>query len=52
MNGKGKILNLVFLSLVLILAGGFFHDIALTKENSKLTIAYMADGIGRIEPCG
>jgi len=33
--------------------GGFFQlNTARSADDSKITIAYIADEIGRIEPCG
>ncbi|MFQ6103582.1 MAG: hypothetical protein ACE5OP_04735 [Candidatus Glassbacteria bacterium] len=52
MKRNAAIRIFALLSLAIILAGGFRVNMAPAEENSKLTIAYMADEIGRIEPCG
>ena len=42
-----------FMLFLGFMMGGVIRiDIARSADDSKLTIAYIADEIGRIEPCG
>ena len=52
MKGKAAIRISVLTCMVLVLTGSCGSGIAPAAEGSKLTIAYTADEIGRIEPCG
>jgi hypothetical protein len=52
MRWKVTVNLLLFLLLVFLLSGVFRTETAVAEGGSKLTIAYMADEIGRIEPCG
>jgi len=39
-------------TFMVIASGAFLYVTAGSKGGSKLTIAYIADEIGRLEPCG
>jgi hypothetical protein len=52
MASKATITLPVIFSLVCIMSGVLPRGAVHAAEDSKLTIAYIADEIGRIEPCG